>query len=72
MFIIRNSALILVLATIVAFVPATGFPAKDAAKTEGSKAFDAHATAFRYFFIDNDMDFHFGNLILGSTLNHRA
>ena len=68
----RNFALILVLAAIVAFVPAVGFSEKDAATKEGNKAFDAHATAFSYFFDDSDMDFHFGNLILGSTVNHGA
>jgi len=67
-----DPALILVLATIVAFVPAVGFSAKDVAAMEGSKAFDAHATAFSYFFDDGDMDFHFGNLVLGSTVNHGA
>ena len=42
------------------------------APTPGSsdqKAFDAHATAFRYFFEDADMDFHFGTLILGAAGN---
>ena len=72
MFINRNTILILVLATFIAFVPAVGLSANDAAKTEGSKVFDAHATAFSYFFDDSDMDFHFGNLILGSTVNHGA
>lgn len=36
---------------------------------EEGKAFDAHATAFNYFFKDSDMDFHFGNLVLGSAVN---
>ncbi|MBI9080679.1 MAG: alpha/beta hydrolase [Pseudodesulfovibrio sp.] len=31
--------------------------------------FDAHAMSFSYFFEDGDMDFHFGNLILGSAVN---
>ena len=39
---------------------------------EAHKAYDAHATAFRFFFKDSDMDFHFGTLILGSTVNHGA
>ncbi|WP_031386575.1 hypothetical protein [Desulfonatronum thiodismutans] len=30
---------------------------------------DMHATAFSYFFQDGDMDFHFGNLVLGSAVN---
>ncbi len=71
MFINRNTILILVLAIIFAFVPAVGLSAKDPATTE-DKVFDAHATAFSYFFDDSDMDFHFGNLILGSTVNHGA
>ncbi len=36
---------------------------------ENEKAFDAHATSFRYFFNDSDMDFHFGNLALGAAVN---
>ncbi|NMC50399.1 MAG: prolyl oligopeptidase family serine peptidase [Desulfovibrio sp.] len=36
------------------------------------KAFDAHATTSSYFFKDGDMDFHFGNLVLGSTGNGGA
>lgn len=36
------------------------------------KAFDAHGTALRYFFKDRDMDFHLGNLVLGSTGNGGA
>ncbi|WP_432738600.1 alpha/beta hydrolase family protein [Maridesulfovibrio sp. FT414] len=36
------------------------------------KEFDAHATTFSYFFKDGDMDFHFGNLILGATRNGGA
>ncbi len=31
--------------------------------------FDAHATEFKYFFSESDMDFHFGNLVLGSIVN---
>ncbi len=34
--------------------------------------FDAHANDFKYFFNDADMDFHFGNLILGSIVNKGA
>lgn len=33
------------------------------------KSFDAHATTFNYYFKDGDMDFHFGNLILGAIGN---
>jgi alpha-beta hydrolase superfamily lysophospholipase len=36
---------------------------------EDAANFDAHATAFHYFFKDGDMDFHFGNLVLGSAVN---
>jgi len=34
--------------------------------------FDAHASSYRYFFTDGDMDFHFGNLILGAAVNGGA
>ena len=46
-----------------------GLKAQTALAAEGGKAFDAHATAFSYFFKDGDMDFHFGNLVLGSAVN---
>lgn len=36
---------------------------------DDAKAFDAHATTFNYFFKDGDMDFHFGNLVLGAAQN---
>lgn len=36
---------------------------------EDTKAFDAHATTFNYFFKDGDMDFHFGTLVLGAAGN---
>lgn len=39
---------------------------------ENSAVFDAHATAFKYFFQDGDMDFHFGNLVVGSAANGGA
>jgi len=45
-------------------VPLSGVQAE-----ENGKAFDAHATSFSYFFKDADMDFHFGNLVLGSAVN---
>ncbi|MFW5488504.1 MAG: alpha/beta hydrolase [Desulfovibrio sp.] len=35
-----------------------------------AKAYDAHATSYGYVFKDGDMDFHFGNLALGSAVNH--
>ncbi|MCJ2165247.1 MULTISPECIES: alpha/beta hydrolase [unclassified Pseudodesulfovibrio] len=57
--------LILFIASVaVLLMPLSGVRAE-----EGGKAFDAHATSFSYFFKDADMDFHFGNLILGSAKN---
>ncbi len=46
--------------------------AEENTKNTDAEEYDAHATAFSYFFEDGDMDFHFGNLILGSTVNHGA
>ncbi len=43
-----------------------------AANQDDNPEFDAHATAFIYFFNDTDMDFHFGNLILSSIVNKGA
>ena len=43
--------------------------AGQAPASEDGKVFDAHATTFRYYFQDGDMDFHFGNLILGAVRN---
>jgi len=43
---------------------------KSVQSKEGKKVFDAHDTSFRYHFNDTDMDFNFGTLILGSTVNH--
>lgn len=46
---------------------------QQAAQTSGQKkAFDAHDTGVRYHFSDTDMDFHFGTIVLGSTVNHGA
>jgi pimeloyl-ACP methyl ester carboxylesterase len=39
------------------------------ASEESLEVSDMHATAFSYFFQDGDMDFHFGNLVLGSAVN---
>ena len=40
---------------------------------ENNRNCASHANKFSYFFKnDNDMDFHFGNLILGSAVNHGA
>jgi pimeloyl-ACP methyl ester carboxylesterase len=44
--------------------------AKPAQSTESKKVFDAHDTGVRYHFNDTDMDFNFGTLVLGSTVNH--
>jgi len=42
----------------------------EAHDTETGKLFDAHGTGIRYHFHDTDMDFNFGSLVLGSTVNH--
>jgi hypothetical protein len=68
----RNCAVILILAAIVALIPAARIAAQGALTAGSMKTFDAHATAFAYFFKDSDMDFHFGNIILGSIVNHGA
>lgn len=44
--------------------------AKPVQGKEGKKAFDAHATYASYHFKDSDMDFSFGSLVLGATVNH--
>ncbi|MBU4371272.1 MAG: alpha/beta hydrolase [Proteobacteria bacterium] len=44
--------------------------AKTVQSTETKKVFDAHDTGVRYHFNDTDMDFNFGTLVLGSTVNH--
>ncbi|MHC1742352.1 MAG: alpha/beta hydrolase family protein [Syntrophobacteraceae bacterium] len=58
---------------------AEGFGAAGGEKTSGTKVasdrepkkdFDAHATYARYHFEDSDMDFTFGALVLGATVNH--
>lgn len=68
----RKCALVILLPAVFTLLAAAGFSIRDAAAVEDRQAFDAHATAFSYFFADSDMDFHFGNLILGSTVNHGA
>jgi pimeloyl-ACP methyl ester carboxylesterase len=60
-------ALVPLLLTALAVAPFTA-AATDGADS-GGKNFDAHATTFNYFFNDGDMDFHFGNLVLGSAVN---
>jgi hypothetical protein len=43
---------------------------KSVQSMENKKVFDAHDTGVRYHFKDTDMDFNFGTLVLGSTVNH--
>lgn len=43
---------------------------KAAQGQEQKKVFDAHDTGVRYHFNDTDMDFNFGTIVLGSTVNH--
>ena len=43
---------------------------KSVQSKEQKKVFDAHDTGVRYHFNDMDMDFNFGTLVLGSTVNH--
>ena len=45
---------------------------KTAFNQEPKKVFDAHDTGIRYHFNDKDMDFTFGTVVLGSTVNHGA
>lgn len=68
----RIPVVALFFATFFAVVPSVAFSTKDLGSTESTEVYDAHATAFSYFFKDGDMDFHFGNLILGSAVNHGA
>ena len=37
---------------------------------EPKQVFDAHEASVRYHFNDPDMDFTFGSLVLGATVNH--
>lgn len=43
---------------------------KAAQGQERKIVFDAHDTNVRYYFIDTDMDFNLGTLVLGSAVNH--
>lgn len=52
--------------------PAVEVPAAAGTTTDTTAEFDAHDTGVRYHFNDSDMDFHLGNLVLGSTVNHGA
>ena len=61
-----NNLLLIILAVSLV-VSATRI--QTASADEDKKKFDAHATTFKYYFSDDDMDFNFGNLILGSATN---
>jgi len=50
----------------------TAVTPKSGGNIQTNTVFDAHDTAIRYYFNDKDMDFHFGSLVLGSTVNHGA
>jgi pimeloyl-ACP methyl ester carboxylesterase len=43
---------------------------KSVGSKEQKKVFDAHEAHVRYHFKDQDMDFTFGSLVLGATVNH--
>ena len=43
---------------------------KSVRSEEQKKVFDAHEAYVRYHFKDSDMDFTFGSLVLGATVNH--
>ncbi len=60
---IRRSTLFLVWLVLLLFAVSNTVQANDA------NQFDAHAVSFNYFFKDGDMDFHFGNLVLGAAVN---
>jgi len=61
---IRSRSLVRVV-LVLAFVLST----KDPAIADDGASFDAHGTTYGYVFKDGDMDFHFGNLVLGSAGN---
>ena len=64
-------ARILVLAAIIAFLPAIGIMNNDVLADETKDEYDAHASN-KYYFDCSDMDFNFGNLVLGSAGNNGA
>jgi alpha-beta hydrolase superfamily lysophospholipase len=55
------------LTAVLAILAVSG--ARAAPETPEAARFDAHATSFNFFFKDGDMDFHFGNLVLGAAGN---
>ena len=63
----KNLALTVILGVSMLFASVT-VPAAKAEDTK--KVFDAHDTGVKYHFNDTDMDFNFGTLVLGSTVNH--
>lgn len=64
----KNIKAMLVMLTLSAAILQTGTAVSLAAETK--KVFDAHDTGIKYHFNDTDMDFNFGTLVLGSTVNH--
>jgi len=54
------------------WIPVSAWATGNAPSSEAAKSFDAHGTTFRYYFHDPDMDFHFGNLVLGAAVNRGA
>lgn len=59
------------LATIANAAGEKESPDKKVSQVTGDeKAFDMHAPYVRYHFADPDMDFTFGSLVLGATVNH--
>jgi pimeloyl-ACP methyl ester carboxylesterase len=70
---VLETAVTLVLVAVFTLIvaPAVAGAAGDGA-VQTTETFDAHATGFKYFFKDGDMDFHFGNLILGSATSGGA
>ncbi len=59
----------LITITIACFM-AVALMAGNSFASETKKVFDAHDTGVKYHFNDTDMDFNFGALVLGATVNH--
>ena len=64
----KNTRKIVIGLIFAALASLAGIPNGYAA--EKSAVFDAHDTGIRYHFTDTDMDFNFGTLVLGATVNH--
>lgn len=56
--------------SIMAVVVFSPFSLQKGYAEEKNTVFDAHGTGIRYHFTDTDMDFNFGTLVLGATVNH--